>query len=324
MNKYNEIMERVTIDPEMKSRVMSAVSTAIKEQAEGAAIVTELHSNENSEYTKTRTGKKAKNPPIVVISSIAAAIVVLLGALFIFNLMSSSKGASTTQDEAKHLGIDSADIANATEHLGIDSADIANATEAVEEMEETTSQKSVFYYIETPVPEAGLDGADTAGAPNAGSGTYDDSVEDPNTDLRNVTVDIKTDGVVDDRVTNIGSALPFDLKGNGKGKLADGIVTEVFLGEGGEKVVLYTADEGADLVKDFDSSNKSAGQDAVSPLGTQVKLFKLAFGNVITPANGETVTEFNAALFTKNGHTYLLVFSDVQSTDVILGVVDAV
>ena len=33
MNKYNEIMERVTIDPEMKSRVMSAVSTAIKEQA---------------------------------------------------------------------------------------------------------------------------------------------------------------------------------------------------------------------------------------------------------------------------------------------------
>ena len=310
LNKYNEIMERVTIDPEMKSRVMSAVSTAIKEQAEGAAIVTELHSNENSEYTKTRTGKKAKKTPIVVISSIAAAIVVLLGALFIFNLMSSSKGASTTQDEAKHLGIDSADI--------------ANATEAVEEMEETTSQKPVFYYIETPVPEAGLDGADTAGAPNAGSGTYDDSVEDPNTDLRNVTVDIKIDGVVDDRVTNIGSALPFDLKGNGKGKLADGIVTEVFLGEGGEKVVLYTADEGADLVKDFDSSNKSAGQDAVSPLGTQVKLFKLAFGNVITPANGETVTEFNAALFTKNGHTYLLVFSDVQSTDVILGVVDAV
>ena len=309
LNKYNEIMERVTIDPEMKSRVMSAVSTAIKEQAEGAAIVTELHSNENSEYTKTRTGKKAKNPPIVVISSIAAAIVVLLGALFIFNLM-SSKGASTTQNDEKHLGIDSVDI--------------ANATEAVEEMEETTSQKSVFYYIETPVPEAGLDGADTAGAPNAGSGTYDDSVEDPNTDLRNVTVDIKTDGVVDDRVTNIGSALPFDLKGNGKGKLADGIVTEVFLGEGGEKVVLYTADEGADLVKDFDSSNKSAGQDAVSPLGTQVKLFKLAFGNVITPANGETVTEFNAALFTKNGHTYLLVFSDVQSTDVILGVVDAV
>ena len=309
LNKYNEIMERVTIDPEMKSRVMSAVSTAIKEQAEGAAIVTELHSNENSEYTKTRTGKKAKKTPIVVISSIAAAIVVLLGALFIFNLM-SSKGASTTQNDEKHLGIDSVDV--------------ANATEAVEEMEETTSQKSVFYYIETPVPEAGLDGADTAGAPNAGSGTYDDSVEDPNTDLRNVTVDIKTDGVVDDRVTNIGSALPFDLKGNGKGKLADGIVTEVFLGEGGEKVVLYTADEGADLVKDFDSSNKSAGQDAVSPLGTQVKLFKLAFGNVITPANGETATEFNAALFTKNGHTYLLVFSDVQSTDVILGVVDAV
>ena len=30
--KYNEIMNNVTVDPEMKTRIMSAVSAAIKEQ----------------------------------------------------------------------------------------------------------------------------------------------------------------------------------------------------------------------------------------------------------------------------------------------------
>lgn len=315
LNKYNEIMERVTIDPEMKSRVMSAVSTAIKEQADGAAIVTELHSDEHNEYTKTRTGKKAKKTPIVVISSIAAAIVVLLGALFIFNLMSTSKSAETTQADGNHLKFDNANFAAATQ-----------ANEEIE-MEETTSQQlSVGYVDETPIPGATRDGAEGAYDPNNNYLTSGTAKDGADYSLDNVTwdVDVTTDGAVDDRVTNIGSALPFDLKGNGKGKLADGIITEVFFGEGGEKVVLYTADEGTNLVKNFDSSNKSAGQDAVTPAGTQVKLFKLAFGNVAAPANGETATEFNAALFTKNGHTYLLVFSDVQSNDVILGVVDAV
>ncbi len=35
LNKYNEIMDRITVDPEMKSRVMGAVSAAIKDQANG-------------------------------------------------------------------------------------------------------------------------------------------------------------------------------------------------------------------------------------------------------------------------------------------------
>ena len=48
-------MERVTIDPEMKSRVMSAVSTAIKEQAEGSlsgGAVVELLANGLLNYVK--------------------------------------------------------------------------------------------------------------------------------------------------------------------------------------------------------------------------------------------------------------------------------
>ena len=313
LNKYNEIMDRVTIDPEMKSRVMSAVSTAIREQAEGAAIVTEIHSGENSEYTKTRTGKKAKRTPIVVISSIAAAVVVLLGALFIFKLMSSGS-AKYAEATKNNLTVDGANFA------------AAQQTEAALEMEETTSQLTLGYNDEAPQAgaERGGDGTDSGNNYYSVDTTSKGSTEDADLDMKNVTVDISTDGTKDDRVSNIGAALPFDLKGNGTGKLADGIITEVFLGEGGEKVVLYTADEGTNLVKNFDPSNKSAGQDAVSPMGTQVKLYRLAFGNVTDPVNGEASTEVNAALFTKNGNTYLLVFSDIQTVDIILGVVDAV
>ena len=51
LNKYNEIMNNVTVDPEMKNRIMGAVSAAIKEQS-GSAVVTDIPKdkirNENS------------------------------------------------------------------------------------------------------------------------------------------------------------------------------------------------------------------------------------------------------------------------------------
>ena len=46
MIKYNEIMSNATVDPEMKSRVMAAVSKAIREQP-GGAVVTELKKEQN-------------------------------------------------------------------------------------------------------------------------------------------------------------------------------------------------------------------------------------------------------------------------------------
>ena len=305
LNKYNEIMDHITIDPEMKSRVMNAVSTSIREQAEGAAIVTEIHPSGKTEYTKTRTGKKAKKTPIIIISSVAAAVLVLLGALFIFRIMGSS--ATKSMDTNGDLHLDGVDM-------------VANDTEAAEEMEETTSQKSVGYSDDKPIFEA--PGQGSSDNQNYSATTNKDTVAGVDFDSRG-TIDINTD-VTDVRVVNIGNTLPFDLKGNGTGKLADGITTEVFLGVDGQKVVLYSADAGTDLVKNFDPSNRSAGQTATSPMGTEVKLLRVAFGNVTDPADGETSTDVNAALFTRDGHTYLLIFSDFQSADIILGVVDAV
>ena len=51
-------MDRITVDPEMKSRVMGAVSAAIKDQAKGSAAVTEIpkHTNRSSVKAELRRG----------------------------------------------------------------------------------------------------------------------------------------------------------------------------------------------------------------------------------------------------------------------------
>ena len=60
LNKYNKIMSRVTVDPEMKSRVMSAVSNAIKENPDGAAVVTDIPESPKAEAPAKKKAKKLK------------------------------------------------------------------------------------------------------------------------------------------------------------------------------------------------------------------------------------------------------------------------
>ena len=100
--KYNEIMSHITVDPEMKSRVMSAVSNAIKENPDGAAVVTDIPESPKAEAPAK---KKAKKTPIAIISSIAAAILVLVGVLFVFRMMNNTKSAESTQ--RNHNKVDS-------------------------------------------------------------------------------------------------------------------------------------------------------------------------------------------------------------------------
>ena len=102
MIKYNEIMSHITVDPEMKSRVMSAVSNAIKENPDGAAVVTDIPESPKAEAPAK---KKAKKTPIAIISSIAAAILVLVGVLFVFRMMNGTKSAESTQ--RNHNKVDS-------------------------------------------------------------------------------------------------------------------------------------------------------------------------------------------------------------------------
>ena len=333
LNKYNEIMERVTIDPEMKSRVMSAVSAAIKEQSGGAATVTGLPKHVNQNRTETVTHnrpevqekpkKKAKKVPIAIISSIAAAVVVLAGALFIFSQM----GATSSSPAYKNSDAAST---QAMAVAGGDSAAPAVHNEQVEAVANEIDGLGEYYAEETT---AAADNDSKTNLSGSTSTTYSTTVNTTNNkDLNSISTveaDEKEDrsndneGMGDSRLDRINKTLPFDLKGTGSGKFSEDITFELFIGEQGQKVILLEGPEGKDLVGAYEPFKNAAGETNTTPEGTSVTLYKIAFGNISDVTSGDA-TEVNAALFTRNGHTYLLVFSDIQSTEMILTVVDAV
>ena len=94
----------------MKSRIMSAVSKAIKDQDNGGAEVTDLTEIESEDIPETDyepekspapVKKKARRIPIAIITSIAAGLLVVLGvvAFFISSYLGRAKAASTTVKE---------------------------------------------------------------------------------------------------------------------------------------------------------------------------------------------------------------------------------
>ena len=320
MIKYNEIMSHITVDPEMKSRVMSAVSAAIKENPDGAAVVTDIpESSGSSESTGTEAPvrKKAKKTPIAIISSIAAAVLVLLGVLFVFKMMNGGKKSaeSTRRDHVNY--VDS--------YLGENEAQDTIAAHGGELAEETIwegADEEIYDETEGATSETEAKSNDSV------SSASDDKNVDIGTDGNFYTIlptrdknDYST-GMGDERLDTISRTLPFDLKGTGKGTFSSDISMEVFFGEQSQKVLLLSAPEGIDIVKEFDPSNKTAGTDGTTPAGTAVKYYRIVFGNVNELGKNETSTDINAALYTKDGMTYLLVFSDPQTPETIAALVD--
>lgn len=329
LNKYNEIMNNVTVDPEMKSRIMGAVSAAIKEQADSAKV-TEIpkdkkpvHESGNkngvrkAEVKPVETRKKAKKAPIAIISSIAAGVLIIAGVLFVMKYLNSAEAAST-EIQQHNAHVDS----------------VALDTIANENYEETVASLN----------NGGVEAEDTEPATDgflSGSSNYAATIDDER-DLNTKTVEIditsrSTEDAVegddtdasevmgDARLDRISRALPFDLKGSGSGVFSDTITEEVFFGVNGEKVIVCSAPEGTDdLIKQVFHQTPAAGLDGTSPFGVPAKLYRVTFGNVTELAADETSSDVNAAVFVKNGKTYLIVFSDIQPAAVILKLVDAV
>ena len=325
-------MNNVTVDPEMKNRIMGAVSAAIKEQS-GSAVVTDIPKdkirNENSgnknqvrkaEVKPAQTRKKAKKTPIAIISSIAAGVLVIAGALFVVNYFHLGQNFRTSENTMK----------------SVDTHSAALNTEAAEEVyEETVAGFDNAGAAETT--EGATDGILSINTGSSNNYTADIAPGTDNRDAENKTIDItvsttlpeeesdESEVMGDARLDRIAKALPFDIKGSGSGVFSDSISEEVFFGVNGEKVLLCSAPEGTDdLIKQVFHQTPAEGVAATSPSGIQVTLYRVTFANVKDLTGEEVSADVNAAVFVKGGKTYLLVFSDAQPADVILGVVDAV
>lgn len=306
-------MSHITVDPEMKSRVMSAVSAAIKENPDGAAVVTDIPESPKDEAP---VKKKAKRTPIAIISSIAAAILVLLGVLFVFKMMNSNtKNAESTSANGGHNGykVDSYLAGAAEDTVAAHDAEIDLSDEIDKNIENTTAE--LAEESESPTYE-NLETEETQGDVDLNTNYY--------TILPTRDKDDYSVGMGDEHLDIISRTLPFDLKGTGKGSFSSDITMEVFFGEQSQKVLLLSAPEGTDIIKQFDPTNKAAGTDGTTPAGTAVKYYRIVFGNVLELGKNETSTDINAALYTKDGMTYLLVFSDPQTPETIAALADVI
>ena len=303
-------MSHITVDPEMKSRVMSAVSNAIKENPDGAAVVTDIPESPKAEAPAK---KKAKKTPIAIISSIAAAILVLVGVLFVFRMMNNTKSAESTQ--RNHNKVDSWNYEAAADTQAPEHGGDAEGTWDYDLEDE------IDKVIDGNVAEDTTTGNDKTYSSNASDITLGDDIYTimPTRDKNDYST-----GMGDERLDIISRTLPFDLKGSGKGTFSSDISMEVFFGEQSQKVLLLSAAEGTDIIKQFDPTNKTFGTDGTTPAGTQVKYYRIVFGNVAELGKNETSSDINAALYNKDGMTYLLVFSDPQTPETIAALVDVI
>lgn len=316
-------MNNVTVDPEMKRRVMSAVSAAIKEQSNGASVTKiPVHVKDNSDKKvkaeKADAGsagnrKKAKKTPVALVSSIAAGVLVIAGAILVVNYLNNATKAAAeinAHDHVTEVGGAEMEIASETASLLKDGVD-----------------NSI---------DNSLNISTTAGTGHFGVTNSDDiETDDIETD-KTLTVDIGSGKVQDAeaaeesvvigdaRLDCISRTLPFDIKGTGHGNYSKVIAEEVIFGINGEKVLIYTAPEGTDIFNTLFHATKGAGIDGTTPAGVFVKLYRIPFGNVYDVEDSASSADINAAVFTKDGKAYMVVFSDVQPQDVILKVADAV
>ena len=305
----------------MKSRIMSAVSKAIREQDGGAAVtdLTEIKTDTIPETDiepdtpEEPVRKKARKIPIAIISSIAAGLLVIMGVVFFFiRYMGVSKSAAETvkahneQADQVNSAIDNA--------LGGDGGVVYEATEAMD-TEDAGSEEL----------ENKDDLSSSGDNKNYAIASRDKNVTSGTTKLPGETEDVDySQGIGNERIDKISRKLPFDLESTGSGKYTDGSLKEVFFGEGGEKVIVVTTYEDTDVMKKVFPSNKSAAVAGTTPGGISVELYYVPFGNVPKLGKGETTDKINAAVFKKNGYKYLVVFSDIVAPEVLYDLIDVV
>ena len=294
LNKYNEIMNGVTVDPEMKRRVMSAVSASIKEQSE-RVVVTDIPVRRKANRGRT----------VALISSIAAGVLVIAGAIFISGYLNGAKTASESvvAHNSKMDEVDSIVNGNivAAETQGSEESEFA--TDGADAACETTAA--------TTTPDAKDGNSYFAG------GTQKSISKTLNTRTKKISV---TDDkyLTNKRAVTITAALPFEVTEYSTGDYDNlDISFEMFTGKNKESFMIIEGSGNIDLKKEL-LDTEEAGSKVVTTGGTEIELYSITSGKV------EAATLSNCAVFKKNGKSYLILFSDHYDSDVFVKVTDII
>ena len=312
MSKYNDFMSHIRVDDEMHRRIMNAVSEAIEQQGEQTnegAKVQPLNANVNVESkVKTPIKRKAKISLITGLSIAAAAFLVVGGAvLFATRFMRMTKSATPMYNAQATQACETA-MDERTEE--IDGVLSGNRT-----LTANSDKKKVDSSVKIKTPGSTENSAESENRAVKTAG------EDGSDDHEYAPAGVNS-AIYGKKITAIQNVLPFKVKNVGTGTLNDNsITTTVFDGTNGEKIILFSAKAGTDILKAYYPDFKGI------PAQLQTEAGQAFNGIDITVGNNEQVKlsgPFDAVTWTKGENSYMLLFNTKTDVQVFISIMEKI
>ena len=324
MSKYNDFMSHIRVDDEMHRRIMNAVSEAIEQGSEtkaedylstqfktsyAGAEISPLNSEEE-DRVKTPIKRKAKVSVIRIISIAAAAVLVVGGAVMLATRTKGSAKSAFAVNEA----------AQATKAAEVDGElNVNGRTYAI-----TGNKKNSTAVAGNWNKKSNADDANDGSDKKAEEGTQAETVEGIEQDgVKSLAPSMApTEAAAEGpNKGDIKDSLPFKVRTVGSGSLKGNITTTVYTGVNGEKMILFKANAGTDIVKAYYPDFKGKPALLQTEAGQVFNAVDTSVGKNVQVNNAGP---FDAVTWTKDGTTYMLMFSTKQDVQIFISLMELI
>ena len=303
MSKYNDFMSHIRVDDAMHRRIMDAVSGAIEQGTE----ITPLNNVKEEDRVKTPIKRKAKVSVIRIISIAAAAILVVGGAVILSTrTMGTTKSMNEVAMETRAMEVDSAmrldgENRNLTNNKN---ASFSAGSAGKKKIDGTVINRAADGKKQEETIEGNEESDIKTYAPGSAPSEAPTEAEDD---------DVKKGDIKD--------SLPFKVKTVGSGSLKGNIAMTVYTGEKGEKMILFKAPEGTDIVKAYYPDFKGVPALLQTEAGQVFKAVDTSAGRNVVVKNAGP---FDAVTWTKDGSSYMIAFSKKTDTHVFISLMEMI
>ena len=303
MSKYNDFMSHIRVDDAMHRRIMDAVSGAIEQGTE----ITPLNNVKEEDRVKTPIKRKAKVSVIKIISIAAAAVLVVGGAVILSTrTMGTTKSMNEVAMETRAMEVDSAmrldgENRNLTNNKN---ASFSAGSAGKKKIDGTVINRAADGKKQEETIEGNEESDIKTYAPGSAPSEAPTEAEDD---------DVKKGDIKD--------SLPFKVKTVGSGSLKGNIAMTVYTGEKGEKMILFKAPEGTDIVKAYYPDFKGVPALLQTEAGQVFKAVDTSAGRNVVVKNAGP---FDAVTWTKDGSSYMIAFSKKTDTHVFISLMETI
>ena len=296
-------MSHIRVDDAMHRRIMDAVSGAIEQGTE----ITPLNNVKEEDRVKTPIKRKAKVSVIKIISIAAAAVLVVGGAVILSTrTMGTTKSMNEVAMETRAMEVDSAmrldgENRNLTNNKN---ASFSAGSAGKKNIDGTVINRAADGKKQEETIEGNEESDIKTYAPGSAPSEAPTEAEDD---------DVKKGDIKD--------SLPFKVKTVGSGSLKGNIAMTVYTGEKGEKMILFKAPEGTNIVKAYYPDFKGVPALLQTEAGQVFKAVDTSAGRNVVVKNAGP---FDAVTWTKDGSSYMIAFSKKTDTHVFISLMETI